>query len=197
MGGISKSQISHICKEIDQQVQAFLNRHLQVADYAYLYLNATYLKGRLGKAQQVCSRAIWLKVGDGETEAFRPQRTQRLRSPPGGRCHNPRPPASQAPAAQHTSANERKMMCDFQVELHLERYAPEWLALQELGPRWPGGAQRGAGARPGPGDRARPLADPHDRGNVRSGAGPPGLGGAVGVRQGLSGRWQGCGAVPH
>jgi hypothetical protein len=131
-GGISKSQISHICKEIDQQVQAFLNRRLQVADYAYLYLNATYLKGRLSKAQQVCSRAIWLKVGDGETEAFRPQRTQRLRSPPGGRCHNPRPPASQAPAAQHTSANERKMMCDFQVELDLERYAPEWLALQEL-----------------------------------------------------------------
>ncbi len=53
MGGIYKSQISHICKEIDQQVQAFLNRHLQVADYAYLYLNATYLKGRLGKAQQI------------------------------------------------------------------------------------------------------------------------------------------------
>jgi len=52
-GGISKSQISHICKEIDQQVQAFLNRHLQVADYAYLYLNVTYLKGRLGKAQQI------------------------------------------------------------------------------------------------------------------------------------------------
>jgi len=24
------------------------------------------------------------------------------------------------------------MMCDFQVELDLERYAPEWLALQEL-----------------------------------------------------------------
>jgi hypothetical protein len=27
------------------------------------------------------------------------------------------------------------------------------------------------------------LADPHDRGGVRSGAGPPGLGVAVGVRE--------------
>jgi hypothetical protein len=65
-GGISKSRISHICREIDQQVQAFLNRGLQVADYAYLYLNATYLKGRLGKAQQDCSRAFVVAMGVNE-----------------------------------------------------------------------------------------------------------------------------------
>jgi putative transposase len=83
--GISKSQVSRICQEIDQQVQAFLSRPLQESGNAYVYLDATYLKGRLGKAQQVCSRAVvvamgvnadgrrellGLKVGDSENEAF-------------------------------------------------------------------------------------------------------------------------------
>jgi putative transposase len=83
--GISKSQVSRICQQIDQQVQAFLSRPLQEAGYAYVYLDATYLKGRLGKALQVCSRAVvvamgvnadgrrellGLKVGDSETEGF-------------------------------------------------------------------------------------------------------------------------------
>jgi len=83
--GISKSQVSRICQDIDQQVQAFLGRPLESSSYAYVYLDATYLKGRLGKAQQVCSRAVvvamgvnedgrrellGLKVGDSETEGF-------------------------------------------------------------------------------------------------------------------------------
>ena len=83
--GISKSQVSRICQEIDQQVQAFLSRPLQESGYAYVYLDATYLKGRLGKALQVCSRAVvvamgvnvdgrrellGLKVGDSESEPF-------------------------------------------------------------------------------------------------------------------------------
>jgi putative transposase len=83
--GISKSQVSRICQEIDQQVQAFLGRPLQESGHAYVYLDATYLKGRLGKALQVCSRAVvvamgvntdgrrellGLKVGDSESEAF-------------------------------------------------------------------------------------------------------------------------------
>ena len=83
--GISKSQVSRICQEIDQQVQAFLDRPLESSGYAYVYLDATYLKGRLGKALQVCSRAVvvamgvnadgrrellGIKVGDSESEAF-------------------------------------------------------------------------------------------------------------------------------
>ena len=67
------------------QVQAFLNRPLESSGYAYVYLDATYLNGRLGKAQQVCSRAVvvamgvnedgrrellGLKVGDSESEPF-------------------------------------------------------------------------------------------------------------------------------
>ena len=83
--GISKSQVSHICQVIDKQVQAFLCRPLQESGYAYVYMDATYLHGRLGKALQVCSRAVvvamgvnvdgrrellGLKVGDSESEGF-------------------------------------------------------------------------------------------------------------------------------
>jgi transposase-like protein len=83
--GISKSQVSRICQEIDAQVQAFLSHPLESSDYAYVYLDATYLNGRQGKAQQVTSRAavvamgvnadgrrelLGLKVGNSETEAF-------------------------------------------------------------------------------------------------------------------------------
>ena len=55
--GISKSQVIRICAEIDLQVQAFLKRPLEGQGYAYLYLDATYLHGRLRRAMQDCSRA--------------------------------------------------------------------------------------------------------------------------------------------
>ena len=77
--------MSRICADIDVQVQAFLGRPLDEGGYAYVYLDATYLHGRLGKALQVCSRAVvvamgvnadgrrellGLKVGDSESEPF-------------------------------------------------------------------------------------------------------------------------------
>ena len=39
--GISKAQVSRICQEIDEQVQAFLSRPLQETGYAYVFLDAT------------------------------------------------------------------------------------------------------------------------------------------------------------
>ena len=63
--------MSRICQEIEQQVQAFLSRPLQESGYAYVYLDATYLKGRLGKALQVCSRAVFVSMcvhADGRRE---------------------------------------------------------------------------------------------------------------------------------
>jgi putative transposase len=60
--GISKSQVSRICQEIDQQVQAFLSRPLESSD-AYVYLDATYLKGRLGKALQSAPGLWWWPWG--------------------------------------------------------------------------------------------------------------------------------------
>ena len=69
--GSSKSQVSRICQEIEQQVQAFLSRPLQESGYASVYLDGNDLKGRLGKALQVCSRAVVVAMGvyaDGRRE---------------------------------------------------------------------------------------------------------------------------------
>ena len=38
--GLSRSQFSRICSDIDVQVQTFLNRPLEEAGYAYAYLDA-------------------------------------------------------------------------------------------------------------------------------------------------------------
>lgn len=47
MSGISKSQVSKLCKEIDERVNSFLERPLE-GDWPYLWLDATYLKQRQG-----------------------------------------------------------------------------------------------------------------------------------------------------
>ncbi len=45
--GISKSQVSKLCKEIDERVNAFLNRPI-AGEWPYLWLDATYLRQREG-----------------------------------------------------------------------------------------------------------------------------------------------------
>ncbi|MGE0653498.1 MAG: IS256 family transposase [Alphaproteobacteria bacterium] len=45
MTGISKSQVSRLCEEIDGRIAAFLNRPLE-GDWPYLWLDATYVKTR-------------------------------------------------------------------------------------------------------------------------------------------------------
>jgi transposase-like protein len=47
LGGISKSTVSKLCKEIDERVNAFLDRPLE-GEWPYLWLDATYLKVREG-----------------------------------------------------------------------------------------------------------------------------------------------------
>lgn len=47
LSGISKSQVSKLCKEIDERVTAFLERPLD-GEWPYLWLDATYLKVREG-----------------------------------------------------------------------------------------------------------------------------------------------------
>jgi transposase-like protein len=42
MSGISKSQVSKLCKEIDERVGSFLDRPLE-GEWPYLWLDATYL----------------------------------------------------------------------------------------------------------------------------------------------------------
>jgi transposase-like protein len=67
-GGVSKSQVSRLCAEIDERVQAFLNRPLEGA-WPYLWLDATYIRVRDGG--RIISRAVIVAVavnGDGRRE---------------------------------------------------------------------------------------------------------------------------------
>jgi putative transposase len=61
--GISKSEVSRICQGLDEQVKAFLGRPLVHARFPYVYLDATYLHGRLGRNMQVVSRAVVVAIG--------------------------------------------------------------------------------------------------------------------------------------
>jgi putative transposase len=68
MTGISKSQVSRLCAEIDEKVAAFLDRPLE-GDWPYLWLDATYVKTRTGG--RVVSTAVILAVAvnsDGRRE---------------------------------------------------------------------------------------------------------------------------------
>jgi putative transposase len=47
LSGISKSQVSKLCKDIDERVTAFLERPIE-GEWRYLWLDATYLKVREG-----------------------------------------------------------------------------------------------------------------------------------------------------
>ena len=59
--GISKSEVSRICKELDGVVGAFRERRLDHASFPYLFLDATYVKAHEGA--QVVSKAIVIATG--------------------------------------------------------------------------------------------------------------------------------------
>jgi putative transposase len=58
--GVSKSQVSRLCAEIDERVQAFLTRPIE-GRWPYLWLDATYLKVR--ESGRIISRAVIVAVG--------------------------------------------------------------------------------------------------------------------------------------
>jgi len=60
MSGVSKSQVSRLCGELDEQVGAFLNRTLE-GDWPYLWIDATYVKTR--EAGRIVSVAVIVAVG--------------------------------------------------------------------------------------------------------------------------------------
>jgi putative transposase len=60
MTGISKSQVSRLCADIDERVQAFLNRPIE-GDWPYLWIDATYMKVR--EAGRIVSVAVIIAVG--------------------------------------------------------------------------------------------------------------------------------------
>lgn len=56
--GTSKSQVSRLCGEIDERVQAFLNRPLE-GDWPFLWLDATYVKLREGGRAAIVARTMY------------------------------------------------------------------------------------------------------------------------------------------
>jgi len=82
LNGISKSQVSKLCKDIDERVGAFLKRPLE-GDWPYLWLDATYLKvresGRIVSVAAIIAVAantegrreiVGLHIGPSEAETF-------------------------------------------------------------------------------------------------------------------------------
>jgi len=70
MSGVSKSQVSRLCAEIDERVTAFLERPLE-GDWPYVWLDATYLKVR--QNGRIVSVAVTIAVGvnsDGRREVL-------------------------------------------------------------------------------------------------------------------------------
>jgi transposase-like protein len=68
--GISKSQVSRLCGEIDGKIAAFLDRPLE-GEWPYLWLDATYVKAR--RDGHVVSVAVIVAVGvngDGRREVL-------------------------------------------------------------------------------------------------------------------------------
>jgi putative transposase len=70
MTGISKSQVSRLCTEIDEKVKAFLTRPIE-GDWPYLWVDATYVKVR--QSGRIVSVAVIVAVGvnsDGRREVL-------------------------------------------------------------------------------------------------------------------------------
>jgi putative transposase len=59
--GISKSEVSRICKELDKEMEGFRTRKLDHINFPYLFCDATYVKGRV--AGRVVSRAVVIVTG--------------------------------------------------------------------------------------------------------------------------------------
>jgi transposase-like protein len=70
MSGISKSQVSRLCEEIDDRVKAFLARPIE-GDWPYLWIDATYVKVR--QSGRIVSVALIVAVAvnsDGRREVL-------------------------------------------------------------------------------------------------------------------------------
>jgi transposase-like protein len=91
--GVSKSEVSRICSQLDEQVGAFCERSLAGTPFPYVFLDATYLKAHHGP--HVVSKAVviatgvradggrevlGLSVGDSEDGAFWTQFLRSLRA---------------------------------------------------------------------------------------------------------------------
>jgi transposase-like protein len=70
MSGVSKSQVSRLCEEIDERVKAFLDRPIE-GEWPYVWIDATYVKVR--QNNRIVSVAVIIAIGvngDGRREVL-------------------------------------------------------------------------------------------------------------------------------
>jgi len=92
LSGISKSSVSRLCADIDERVDAFLNRPLE-GEWPYLWLDATYIKqrqgGRIVSVAAIIAVAantegrreiVGLHIGPSEAEVFWSDFLKKLRA---------------------------------------------------------------------------------------------------------------------
>jgi transposase-like protein len=65
--GISKSEVSRICADLDVEVAAFRDRSLADTSYAYVFVDATYCKARVVSQAVVIATGV---TGDGRREVL-------------------------------------------------------------------------------------------------------------------------------
>jgi len=76
--GISKSEVSRICTELDVEVAAFRDRSLAEVEFPYVFLDATFCKARVGgdrrgRGSRVAGQAVVIATGvsaDGRREVL-------------------------------------------------------------------------------------------------------------------------------
>jgi len=91
MSGVSKSQVSRLCEEIDERVTAFLERPIE-GDWPYLWIDATYVKARqngrvvslatiiaVGVNADVRREVLGMDIGPSEAETFWTEFLRKLR----------------------------------------------------------------------------------------------------------------------
>jgi putative transposase len=89
--GVSKSQVSRLCEEIDERVKAFLDRPIE-GDWPYLWIDATYVKVRsngrivsvaviiaLGVNADGRREVLGMDIGPSESETFWAEFLRKLR----------------------------------------------------------------------------------------------------------------------
>ena len=70
MSGVSKSEVSRLCEELDERVRDFLERPIE-GDWPYLWIDATYVKSR--QAGRIVSVAVIVAVAvntDGQRQVL-------------------------------------------------------------------------------------------------------------------------------
>lgn len=91
--GISKSEVSRICAQLDEEMVAFRGRDLSHLGFVYLLCDATYVKARVagrvvsravvvatGVAEDATREVLGIAIGDSEDAAFWTEFLQSLRA---------------------------------------------------------------------------------------------------------------------